>query len=139
MSWRVAVATQRELMANAEEAFEVKDRTAGAARPAVLSLEVQRADEEEAHHDAHVITLHLWRAEMVAAVVEVDATNHIQRVLPGMFPPGAPPAAGHRARIHDCCQHLIAAPSSRRMHSTSVPRLRDLAVPRRPAVRAADL
>ena len=81
-------------------------------RSAVMSVEIQDASEENAEEEPAGMTVHLWRAELLTAVVEVDRHNVIQKAgASPLHQAGASPAARQqrlltrslRACLLRCC------------------------------------
>lgn len=70
--------------------FVLKDRATSQSRAAVMTVET----DDDASNDAErtSITVHLWLAELITGVLEVDANNHIHRFATGaLYQPGVRP------------------------------------------------
>ena len=98
-SWRVGVSTMNDAAAGTEARGLSLFRSAVAQnmfRAAVMSVEIQDASEENAEEEPAGMTVHLWRAELLTAVVEVDRHNVIQKA-------GASPLHQAGACQQRCC------------------------------------
>jgi len=94
-SWRVGVSTMNETTTTAS-GFGSRLNSQNMFRAAVMSVEIQDASEENAEEEPAGMMVHLWRAELLTAVVEVDRHNVIQKA-------GASPLHQAGACQQRCC------------------------------------
>ena len=132
-SWRVGVSTMNDAAAGTEARGLSLFRSAVAQnmfRSAVMSVEIQDASEENAEEEPAGMTVHLWRAELLTAVVEVDRHNVIQKAgASPLHQAGASPAARQQRLPTSLAARLppallpLTAPACWRRHPPRFPPL----------------